>query len=175
MKLDPKGRKAARLWAIEAASDGGVPGDDYIDGILTAYISTITPAEVGGLVERLRGIPVKWIDLRMGEEAADAIEALTAALASERAAHAETKLERDEAKTKSNYWQAEYLNACRDASSFSDDLLAAESQLDEALKALEETDRILRDIERHETTRVVDAQDRISAARRVCEGGKADG
>lgn len=46
--LDPKGREAARLWAINATSDGGVPGDDYIDGILTAYLSTVTPAEVGG-------------------------------------------------------------------------------------------------------------------------------
>lgn len=52
---------------------------------------------------------------------------------------------------------------------------AAEARLAEALKALEETDRILRDIDRHETTRVVDAQDRISVARRALTGGKEDG
>lgn len=55
MTLDLKGREAARQWAIEATSSGGVPGNDYIDGILTAYLSTVTPADIDGLVERLRG------------------------------------------------------------------------------------------------------------------------
>lgn len=85
--------------------------------------ASLTPEEVAGLVERLRGIPVKWIDLRMGEEAADAIEALTAALASERVAHAETKRERDEAFQK-------YVDA-------NEARIDAEAQRDEALKALE--------------------------------------
>lgn len=54
--FDPKGREAARLWAIEATSEGGVPGDDYIDGILAAYLSTATPADVAGLAERLNAV-----------------------------------------------------------------------------------------------------------------------
>lgn len=36
-----------------------------------------------------------------------------------------------EVKAKANYWRAEYLNACRDAASFSNDLLRAESSLAE--------------------------------------------
>lgn len=50
-------------------------------------------------------------------------------------------------KTKASYWQAEYLNACRDAASFSDDLLRAEAALAEARKALEAEGRRATDAE----------------------------
>lgn len=88
-------------------------------------------------------------------------------LAAERAAHAETKRERDEAHDRE-------LSAVIGETEATKRAEAYRTQRDEALKALEETDRILRDIERHETTRVVDARDRISAARRVREGGKVE-
>lgn len=96
-------------------------------------------------------------------------------LEAERAAHAETKRERDAAKTKSNYWQAEYLNACRDASSFADDLVSAEAQRDEALKALEKMVTLYESEYDPDSLppRPVWLQEAL-AARRVREGGKAD-
>lgn len=141
--LDPKGREAARLWAINATSDGGVPGDDYIDGILTAYLSTITPAEDGGLVERL------WA--QAGSDLINVhcrrlfVEAATA-LASERAAHAETKRERDEAIKAAGdqatlRGEAEGKLAASEMAGIVDGWKrraeAYRTQLDEALKALE--------------------------------------
>ena len=103
-------------------------------------------------------------------------------LEAERAAHAETKRERDAAKTKSNYWQAEYLNACRDASSFADDLVSAEAQRDEALKALAEAEHGLifagadKEIADGDFVPAPTAALRIvRAARRALTGGKKDG
>lgn len=66
-------------------------------------LSTITPAEVGGLVERLRERAESY---RMGgpssEHTAALLDEAATALSTERAAHAETKRERDEHKRLKN-------------------------------------------------------------------------
>lgn len=90
-----------------------------------ATTETVTPDDVAGLVFSMRNwegnINLDPTDLI--EDAATALEALSAALASERAAHAETRRERDEAFQK-------YVDA-------NEARIDAEAQRDEALKALE--------------------------------------
>lgn len=136
-------------------------------------LSTVTPAEVGGLVERLRERAESY---RMGgpssEHTAALLDEAATALTTERAAHAETKRERDELKADIN----SYAEA---SSNLATELFKAEAQRDEALKDVVWLLDAFQD--EREAFLVRELRDGDlppewhRAARRVREGGKADG
>ncbi len=120
---------------------------DEIDALRAA---PLTPAEAGGLVERLRDRAESY---RMGgpssEHTAALLDEAAAALAAERAAHAETKRERDEA-------------------------LRALEPFADAADDLEDDHKDTSSIWECPAAVNIDAG-HLRAARRVREGGKVDG
>jgi len=160
-----------RIW-IWFADNGNIrkwQREPFEEG--TEFVSTVTPAEVGGLVDaqtEARAIAQLFDDIYVRDGFCDWADVATArdeALRRHATALEAKEVELAAVKTKANYWQAEYLNACRDAASFSDDLLRAEAALAEARKALEQAEQQL-------DYGQVDAahQILIRAARRVREG-----
>lgn len=107
MKLDPKGLDAARYQ----------PGTNH-DGIIRAYLTALTPAEVGGLVERL--------DRLVDAQIEDNLEYIRAA--DEAMSEAATALEAQAAELAEVRQQYVDANEAR---------IDAEAQLAEARKALE--------------------------------------
>lgn len=154
--LDERGCGAAGGW--------GETPDEAVTSWNRRTLSTITPAEVGGLVERLRKVAsgenavVTPAAVVMLDETATALEAQAAELATLREADG-------------NFWEA-IARAER-----------AEAALAEARKALEEADFWLEGAlnckewswDEHQHDAASGSLQRIRAARRALTGGQEDG
>lgn len=102
-----------------------------IEKAIVTYLSTTTPAEVGGLVERLRETHTcDGCGEYVGSQVTALLDEAATALTAERAAHAETKRERDDLKDE---WQAEFESRVEANTA----LRMTKARLAEALTALE--------------------------------------